>query len=157
MAQDLSYFMREQKEEIITVPGPASFKDKDGNVIEFEIRVLDNATIQKINDSYRKRVMAVDKKGQPYISNGFVVLKEENDSKRAVRHIIAEALVYPNLKDEKLMEYYGCHDITEMPNKVFRKADEFAHVSRIVFAALGIGSFADEDGGADSDVEDAKK
>ena len=157
MAKNLSYFMREQKEDIITVPGPASFKDENGNVIDFEIRVLDNATVQKINDSYRKRSIATDKKGQPYIANGNVVFKEENDSKRAVRHIIAEALVYPNLKDEQLMEFYGCHDITEMPNKVFPKADEYAHVTRIVFAALGIGSFAEEDGGADSEVEDAKK
>lgn len=159
MAKDLKYFMREKKEEIISVPGPASFKDDDGNVIEFEIRVLDNATIQKINDSYRKRSIATDKKGQPYIANGTVVYKEEKDSARATRHIIVEALKYPDLKDEKLMEYYGCHDITEMPNKVFPKAEEFAHVSRIVFAALGIGTFPgeDEDGGADSDVEDAKK
>jgi len=87
------------------------------------------------------------------------VWKTEKDSARATRHIIAEALVYPNLKDEKLMEYYGCHDITEMPTKVFPKSDEFAHVSRLVFAALGIGSFpgADEDeGNADSEIDEAK-
>ncbi len=159
MAKDLKYFMREQKEEIITAPGPESFKDDKGNVIDFEIRVLDNATVTKINDSYRKRSIATDKKGNPLIFNGEVVWKTEKDSARATRHIIAEALVYPNLKDEKLMEYYGCHDITEMPTKVFPKSDEFAHVSRLVFAALGIGTFpgADEDeGNADSEIDEAK-
>jgi len=45
MAKDLKYFMREQKEEIITVPGPESFKDENGKVIDFEVRVLDVATI----------------------------------------------------------------------------------------------------------------
>lgn len=159
MVKDLKYFMREKKEEIITVPGPESFKDEKGNVIQFEVRVLDNATVQKINDNYRKRSIATDKKGQPYISNGEVVFKTEKDSARATRHIIAEALVYPNLKDEKLMEFYGCHDITEMPNLVFPTSEEFAHVSRIVFAALGIGTFPGEDedaGNADSDIEEAK-
>ena len=155
MAKDLKYFMREHKEEIITVPGPESFKDENGNVIEFEVKVLDNATINKINDSYRKRSIATDKKGQPYIANGEVIFKIEKDSARATRHIIAEALVYPNLKDEKLMEFYKCVDITEMPNLVFPKAEEFAHVVKIVFAALGIGSFTDKED-ADNDINDAK-
>ena len=37
--KDLKYFMREHKEEIITVPGPASIKDEDGNVINLEVKV----------------------------------------------------------------------------------------------------------------------
>ena len=54
-----------------------------------------------------------------------------------------------------------CHDITEMPDKVFPKSDEFARVSRIVFAALGIGTFPGEgedgdENGVDSEIEDAK-
>lgn len=159
--KDLKYFMREQKEEVITVPGPESFKDDNGKVIDFEVRVLSGATVNKINDAYRKRSIATDKKGNPLIFNGEVVWKTEKDSARATRHIIAEALVYPNLKDEKLMEYYGCHDIAEMPDKVFPKSDEFAHVSRIVFAALGIGTFPGEgedgdENGVDSEIEDAK-
>lgn len=159
--KDLKYFMREQKEEVITVPGPESFKDENGKVIDFEVKVLNGATVNKINDAYRKRSIATDKKGNPLIYNGEVVWKTEKDSARATRHIIAEALVYPNLKDEKLMEYYGCHDITEMPDKVFPKSDEFAHVSRIVFAALGIGTFPGEgedgdENGVDSEIEDAK-
>lgn len=159
MAKDLKYFMREKKEEIIAAPGPESFKDEKGNVINFEIRVLDRATVNKINDSYRKRTVATDKKGNPLIYNGEVVWKTDKDNERATRHIIAEALVYPNLKDEELMKYYGCHDITEMPNLVFPKSDEFSHVSRLVFAALGIGTFPGEDeneGNADSDVDEAK-
>ena len=159
MAKDLKYFMREHKEEIIKAPGPDSFKDENGNVLEFEIRVLDNATIQKINDSYRKRTIATDKKGQPYIANGEVVFKVEKDNARATRHIIAEALVYPDLKDADLMKYYDCYDFTEMPNKVFPKAEEFAHVSRLVLAALGLGTMpdAEEDGEeVDSEINDAK-
>ena len=152
--KDLKYFMREHKEEIVTVPGPKTFKDDEGNVIELEIKVLDQATITKINDNYRKRSIATDKKGQPYIANGEVVFKTERDTARATRHIIVEALQYPNLKDKELMEYYDCHDITEMPLLVFPKSDEYSHILRSVFAALGIGEY--EEQATENDIEDAK-
>jgi len=104
--------------------------------------VLTQAEIQKINENYRKRSVALDKKGNPYIALGEVVFKTEKDNARAARHVIAEALVYPDLKDKKLMEYYGCVDITEMPRLVFSRADEFSHVSRMVMSVLGIGGEA---------------
>lgn len=136
--RDLKYFMREPEEQIITVPGPDTFTDENGNVLDLEIRVLSNAEIQKINNNYRKRSIATDKKGQPYIANGEVVFKTEKDSAKAARHIIAEALVFPDLKDKGLMEFYHCSDITEMPELVFSRADEYAHVTRAVFTALGL-------------------
>lgn len=136
--KDLKYFMRERDEQIISVPGPDTFTDENGNVLDLEIRVLSNTEIQKINNNYRKRSIATDKKGQPYIANGEVVFKTEKDSAKAARHIIAEALVFPDLKDKGLMEFYHCSDITEMPELVFSRADEYAHVTRAVFTALGL-------------------
>lgn len=136
--RDLKYFMREREEQIISVPGPETFTDENGNILDLEIRVLSNTEIQKINNNYRKRSIATDKKGQPYIANGEVVFKTEKDSAKAARHIIAEALVFPDLKDKGLMEFYHCSDITEMPELVFSRADEYAHVTRAVFTALGL-------------------
>lgn len=136
--RDLKYFMRDREDQVITVPGPDTFTDENGNVLDLEIRVLSNAEIQKINNNYRKRSIATDKKGQPYIANGEVVFKVEKDSAKAARHIIAEALVYPDLKDKALMDFYHCTDITEMPELVFSHADEYAHVTRAVFTALGL-------------------
>ena len=136
--RDLKYFMRGREEQIISVPGPETFTDENGNVLDLEIRVLSNTEIQKINNNYRKRSIATDKKGQPYIANGEVVFKTEKDSAKAARHIIAEALVFPDLKDKGLMEFYHCSDITEMPELVFSRADEYAHVTRAVFTALGL-------------------
>lgn len=95
--KNLKYFMRDTKEEIVTAPGPESFKDENGKVIDFEIKVLSQETINKINEAYRKRSMATDKKGNPLIAMGEVVWKVEKDNARASRHIIAEALQYPNL------------------------------------------------------------
>ena len=150
--RDLKYFMRPKEQEIVTVPGPASFTDEDGKVIDLEIRVLSNKEIREINNRYRQRSVATDKKGQPYIANGEVVFKTEKDSDRAARHIIAEALVYPDLKDQALMAYYGCVDVPEMPQLVFSRADEYAHVSRAVMTALGLLDAPNED----EAIEDAK-
>lgn len=150
--KDLKYFMRNTEPEIVTAPGPDSFKDEDGNVIQFEIKVLTQAEITRINNGYRKRGIATDKKGNALIANGEVVWKTETDNARATRHLIVEALQYPNLKDEELMKYYKCNDITEMPLHVFPKTDEYQHVMRIVLQALGITAPVD-----DSEELDAAK
>lgn len=139
MAKDLKYFMRECKDEIVSVPGPGSFKDADGKVINLEVKVLSAAEIRKIDEGYRRRSIATDKKGSPYIVNGEVVFKTEKDNAKAMRHIIVEALVYPNLKDKGLMDHYKCVDVTDMPQLVFSRADEYAAMSKAVFAVLGLG------------------
>lgn len=150
--RDLKYFMRGTEPEVVTVPGPESFKDENGNVIQFEIKVLSQEQITKINDMYRRRSMATDKKGNPLAFNGEVLWKTERDGAKASRHLIVEALQYPNLKDEALMQHYGCVDVTEMPLKVFSKSDEYQHVSRIVMQALGLASAVSDD----EDLEAAK-
>lgn len=143
--KDLKYFMRSLEQEIVTAPGPESFKDENGNVIQFEIKVLPQETINKINDMYRRRSMATDKKGNPLAYNGEVLWKTEKDNMKASRHLVVEALQYPNLKDKELMDYYGCVDITDMPLKVFSKADEYQHVLRTVMQALGLSSAVSDD------------
>ena len=125
--------------------GRIVFKDEDGNIILFEIKVLTQEEINRINDGYRRRSMATDKKGNPLISMGEVVWKTEKQNAKASRHIIAEALQYPNLKDPDLMKYYDCVDFTEMPLKVFPKADEYQHVTMIVMQALGLASPANDE------------
>ncbi|MDR1753318.1 MAG: hypothetical protein LBR74_00200 [Eubacterium sp.] len=140
--KSLRAFMRDsaKTDEIITVPGPDSITDENGKPVMLEIKVLSNETIQKINDAYKKKAIAVDKRGQPYIANGEVAFRVERDSIKASQHIIAEALVYPDLKDPELMEFFNCSNIADMPLKVFPRADEYAHVSRAVMAALGLSS-----------------
>lgn len=150
--KDLKYFMRSNEPEIITVPGPDSFKDENGEVIPFEIKKLTQEEITRINDAYRKHSIATDKKGNPLVSNGEVIWKTERDGAKASRHMIVEALVYPNLKDPELMKYYGCVDVTDMPLKVFATADEYSHVTRIVMQALGLAAAPSED----EDLNDAK-
>lgn len=148
----LKYFMRSTEAEVVTAPGPESFKDEDGNVIQFEIKKLTQEEISRINDNYRKHSMATDKKGNPLVANGEVIWKTEKDSARASRHMIVEALQYPDLKDPDLMKHYNCVDVTDMPLKVFSSADEYQHVSRIVMQALGLAATVNDD----EDLTDAK-
>ncbi|MCD7891608.1 MAG: hypothetical protein LUG26_07685 [Ruminococcus sp.] len=150
--RDLKYFMRSTEAEVVTAPGPESFKDEDGNVIQFEIKKLTQEEISRINDNYRKHSMATDKKGNPLVANGEVIWKTEKDSARASRHMIVEALQYPDLKDPDLMKHYNCVDVTDMPLKVFSSADEYQHVSRIVMQALGLAATVNDD----EDLTDAK-
>lgn len=136
--KNLKYFMREAQDEIVTVPGPETFKDEEGNVLDLEIRVLSQNEIQKINKNYRKRSIATDKKGNPLAYGGEVLWKTEKDSDKATRHLIVEALQFPDLKDKELMAFYKCVDVTEMPLLVFSRADEYAHVTKAVLTALGM-------------------
>ena len=136
--KSLKYFMRDVAPEVVTVPGPESFKDEDGKVIEFEIKVLPQSEILKINDAYRTHRAARDKKGNPLVMNNEIVWETDRDSARASRHLIVEALQYPDLKDPDLMKHYNCVDVTEMPLLVFPRADEYQHVTRIVMQALGL-------------------
>lgn len=154
MKKNLSYFMKEVKEEIVTAPAPESFKDENGNALEMEIKVLSNEKIRKIQDNYRKRSVALDNKGNPYISGGEAVFKTEYDANRALRHIMSEALVYPDLKSQEMMDFYKCYDISEMPLKVFAKSADYNYVFRTVMIALGI--IADDSEPKENLVEEAK-
>lgn len=136
--KNLKYFMRDVKDEIVTVAGPDTFKDENGEVVQLEIKVLSQSEIQRINNNYRKRSIATDKKGNPLAYNGEVLWKTEKDSAKATRHMIVEALQYPDLKDKELMKFYNCVDVTEMPLLVFSRPDEYAHVTKAVMTALGL-------------------
>lgn len=161
MAKSLKYFMREEAktEPIVTVAGPETIKDENGETIQLEVKVLSSEHIRKINDAYHTRTIATDKKGSPYINGGNVVFRDERDNAKATRHILVEALVYPDLKDKELMKFFNCVDVTEMPEKVFSRADEYSHVARVVMALLGLGGdLTDEEQkkANDEEIEDVK-
>jgi hypothetical protein len=146
--KSLKSFMRSQENEIVKVKAPDSFKDSKGNVEEFEIKVLTTAEIRKLRKAYDKKKIAYDKNGAPIIQDGNIIYESEYDSDRFIQHIIAESLIYPDLKSPELMDFYKCHDITEMPRLVFSRADEYDEVIKTILSVQGIGKKAT--------VEDAK-
>lgn len=155
MAKSLSLFMRDTEEKNVIIPGVESFKDENGDIVDFEVKVLSNKTIRNIQNQYKKKTIAHDKKGNPLVSGGEVVFKTEYDSERALRHILAEALIYPNLKEKELQDYYKCYDITEMPLVLFSNPEEYQSVLRRVMIELGMLSRTDEDTN-EKEIEEAK-
>ena len=153
--KNLKYFMREEskQEQVFQVPAPARFVDEKGEVVQMEVKKLHNDAIARINDMYKSRTPMKDKKGNYIVQNGEVVFRTEKDSVKATRHIIVEALVYPDLKDSELMKYYDCVDITDMPLKVFPDNDELGYVTRKVLEILGLTDAAESN---EREVEDAK-
>ena len=101
--KSLKYFMRPVQQEIIAFTGPESFKDDDGNPINFEAKILTQQEITQINENYRRRSVATDKKGNPLVNGGELVWKTERDNARALRHIVVKSLQYPKLDDPELI------------------------------------------------------
>lgn len=154
--KSLSYFMREaaKKQEIVEVPGIDSIRDEKGQVIPFKIKILTKKEIDDIYDKYRTRTLLTDKKGKPIIDRGQAVFDTNTDSNRALRRIIVEALVYPDLHNKELMDFFECPDFTEMPLKVFPNPKEYDQVVNLVLSTLGILEDENEDG--DTEVREAK-
>lgn len=155
MEKNLSYFMREElkNEDIVEMAGPDSIKDENGNPVVFQIKRLRRDRVDKIYERYKTLKPALDKNKKPYVVDGKMVMKEEKDYAKALRHVIAEALVYPNLRDEKLMKFYDCIDVTEMPVKVFTQK-EYTEVIKMINHVLGIDDEDEEE--QQDDVESAK-
>lgn len=155
MAQkSLSYFMREaaKKPEVVEIPGVESIRDENGDVVPFKVRILNKKEIEDIYEKYRTRTLLYDSRKNPVVIRGQAVFDVQTDTNKALRRIIAEALVYPDLHDKELMEYYECYEFAEMPVKVFPNSKEYDQVANAVLATLGI--LEDED---DKDeVQEAK-
>lgn len=153
--KSLSYFMRPElkQEEVVEVSGPGTIADEKGEPVVFQIKRLSQEHINKIYDNYKYMEVAMDKKKkQPYVVDGKIVMQETKDNRKAYRHVIVDSLVYPDLKNKELMDYFNCVDVTDMPLKMFTSA-EYEYVAKIVNQVLGIGL----DGEEDEDLEDAKK
>lgn len=138
-------FMKKVEPEIVTIPGLSSFRDENGNILDLQMKALTTLEIEEIRKGYRTKKVACDKKGNPLIFGGQLVYDEDFDSARATEHMIVETLVFPDLKDKDLMEFYGVVDSREMPRKVFSRMKDFEYISNMVLKVNGLSSDAEDD------------
>ena len=139
--RSLKYFLRDPGavEEIIEVPGIKSIVDENGEPVPLLVKKLSVETIDKIRSSFTKKKWALDKKNNPIIMrSGEVAHEVERDDSRYTRRLIVEALVYPDLKDEKVQKHYQCYNIDDILYKVFPNMREYAEVADKVLKVLGI-------------------
>ena len=138
---DLKYFMREElkQDEIVEVPGVATFSDENGTPIPLKFRVLGKEEINDIRKKFTKNKIVCDEKGKRlFDKSGRPVIEAEIDNFAATNRLIVEALAFPDLKDTALMEFYGVHDVTDMPNKVFKHFKDHQYVEEQMLIALGM-------------------
>ena len=140
MANSIKAFMRKRakEEEVVNVWAPESFVDDNGERVVMKVKRLSNANINKIYDKYHYEKYAKDAEGNFIFNKAGKLVKEDySDSKGYLNELIVNALVFPDLHDEELRNYYDCIDVLEMPEKVFSCKGEYKYVSDIVVALAG--------------------
>lgn len=155
---DLSYFMHDTTPTEATYPAPERFVDKDGNRLQLIFRILTEEEIREIRKHWHKRtIVKDDKTKRPIVlSNGTVAVDETYDGQSAMQEMLVESLVYPNLKDQTLLNHYKCLNAIEMPLKVFPRSDDLAYVVKAFDILHG---YEQADGNVEkteSDIDKAK-
>lgn len=147
----ISRFMRPDMKDATKV-FDVKIKDKDGNEMPLKMRRLSDDEKNKIQKFYRKLKPAYDDNGRPIIQKGRLVMIDESDDSAGGKHLLAEALVEPNLADKDLMEYYGEYDKIKMLTRVFTGAE----LSQISDIFQKIDSYQSLEDVTEEDVTEAK-
>lgn len=142
----ISAFMRpELKEDIIVeVPGLNTFCDDNGQPIPFKIRALTTSDLETIRKGCRKRKVAKDSKGKPIFQSGVIQYSEEYDNNAITNEMIASALVFPDLHDAKLLEFYEVRTAANLVTKLFRKVDDYQYIVNKIQEISGISDDEDD-------------
>ena len=104
----LKSFFKENNIKIENVKYIASdrFKDENGEVIEWELKVLDNKKVDELRNRFSSR--------------SFVNHKEEFkfNSEDFMKVFVTEAIVFPNLTDKDLQDSYGVFNPYELLQEI---------------------------------------
>lgn len=139
-------FMRaELKEEtIVTIPGIKTFSDESGKPIDMKIRVITTGDLAKIRKACHSRKIAKDAKGKPIFQNGQIQYDDQYDGNAMNDQMIAQSLVFPDLHDKELLDFYGCADSVELVHKLFAKLDDYTYITEKIQEVSGISNDGDE-------------
>ena len=58
--------------------------------------------------------------------------------------MIAQSLVFPDLHDKELLDFYGCADSVELVHKLFAKLDDYTYITEKIQEVSGISNDGDE-------------
>lgn len=157
---NLKFFMVDslKQDEIVEVPGINTFKDDKGKPVPFKILKLGTSRLNDIRKGYTVKKLLKDHKGKQMFSKyGEPVFERAYDNEKATAKIIIESLVFPNLADKDLMEFYKCVDVLDMPMKLFKDPNDFKYVSEQVMLVNGISEEEEEDEEKENSlIEEAK-
>ena len=156
---NLKFFMVEslKKDEVVEVPGIATFKDDKGKPVPFQILKLGTSKLNEIRKGFTIKKLVKDGKGkQVYAKGGEPLFQVDYDGAKATNKIIVESLVFPNLADKDLMAFYECVDVLDMPMKLFKDPNDFKYISEQVMIVNGM-TDDDESEGLEEELLDEIK
>lgn len=135
----LKAFMRSKakEEEVVSVYGPESIVDDEGNRVALKVKRLSVNHINKIYDRYNYPCSAKDDRGNVIIRNNRVVKDFYNDMEGYTNRLIVEGLVEPNLHNKELMDFFKCADVMDMPHAVFASKAEYEYVRDVIISLAG--------------------
>ena len=145
-ASNLKAFMRADLKEdiIVTIPGIKTFCDENGKPIDMKIRTITTSDLAKIRNACHRRKPAKDAKGKFIFQNGVMQYDDQYDGNAMNDQMIAQSLVYPDLHDQELLNFYGCVDAVDLVHKMFARLEDYSYITEKIQEASGITSDGDE-------------
>lgn len=122
---DLKTFMRPLQQEASFVVSKR-FKDENGEPEAWRVKILDQQTMDKLEKQCTKKI--VDLKTR--------ISTEKTDYGKLIDTLIENYVVYPNLNDVTLQEYYGTVGALETAKKMLLPG-EYATLADGILAAQG--------------------
>ncbi len=112
-----------KKNDVLTFKGVDTFKDDNGNPISLKFKQISRAEAEELRQKFTTKTPAVNAKGNYIITDGRIVNDIEVDYAKYTDALIVETMVYPNLKDKELLDYYGVYAGTELLHILFKGKD----------------------------------
>ena len=139
-------FMRAELNEdtIVTIPGIKTFSDESGKPIDMKIRVITTADLTRIRKACHTRKIAKDAKGKPIFKDGSIQYDDQYDGNAMTDQMIVQSLVFPDLHDKELLEFYGCNESVELVHNLFRRFEDYTYISEKIQEVSGISATGDE-------------
>lgn len=145
-------FMRKElnEEQRIQIPGVKTFSDAEGNPIPITIRLITTSDLKQIRKACHIRKPAKDNKGKLVFQGGQLQYDDQYDGNAISDEMIVQALVFPNMRDKELLDFYKCNSSVELVHKMFWRLDEYTYLIEKIQEASGI------DAGDDEIIDEAK-
>lgn len=141
VTKTMDVFMKGKAKQVIEEEVIVSkrYLDENGAPVPFVVRAIDTKRIEELQDECTKIIMKKGKK-----------IGEEMDWKRFANRLAVESTVYPNFKDQELLNSYGLVDPCDLIKEILNVGGEYVE---LISAVQRVNGF-DED--FEDLVEEAK-
>lgn len=141
VTKTMDVFMKGKAKQVVEEEVIVSkrYLDENGAPVPFVVRAIDTKRIEELQDECTKVIMKKGKK-----------IGEEMDWKRFANRLAVESTVYPNFKDQELLNSYGLVDPCDLIKEILNVGGEYVE---LISAVQRVNGF-DED--FEDLVEEAK-